>query len=642
MSAIAGLYHLDGRPVDQPALVRMVASLAHRGPDGSGLWQTGSIGLGHQLLWTTPAVRCEPLPRANARGDLVITADARIDNREELSACLRLDGRPAGPLDDGAVILAAYARWGEACPAQLLGDFAFAIWDGRRQVLFCARDQIGVKPFYYYHATGQLFAFASEIKALLSLPQVPRRVNEAGVADFLAGWFDDPSGTLYQAISRLPPGHTLTVGRAGARLRRYYALDPAFELPPASDEAYAEGFRERFTAAVRRRVRGAAPVGAALSGGLDSSAIACTARQVLAANGNRRLATFSAIFPDLPAADLRRIDERQYIEAVLATGGFEAHVVHADRLSPLGAAEKVLWHTDEAYNAPNLYLHWALYERARQQGVRVFLDGIDGDTTVSHGVAYLAELVWRGRWRTLMAEATALASRSPGSFTARRIIWQYGLRPLAPDPAVWLWRTLRGQRPPLAPPGTTINPELARRVGLAERSRARWVREGVPQRSARADHVHGLTSPLIPYVLELADKAAAAFALEPRYPFFDRQLIEYCLALPGHQKLRGGWTRAILRRAMDGILPAAIQWRSDKANLSPNFRRGLLQHEHDLLETVILQEPRRIQRFVDVPALQAAYRRFRDHPLHSNQDAVAVFRAATLALWLRTARLATD
>ena len=148
-------------------------------------------------------------------------------------------------------------------------------------------------------------------------------------------------------------------------------------------------------------------------------------------------------------------------------------------------------------------------------------------------------------------------------------------------------------------------------------------------------HWHGLTSALIPYTLELADKAAAAFSLEARYPFFDRRLAEFCLALPPEQKLHQGWSRAIMRRAMAGILPPEVQYRFRKANLSPNFKRGLLNCERKILDEVILHEPHIIQEYVDVPALRAAYHRYSSQPMQAEEDSLTIYGAVILALWLQ-------
>jgi asparagine synthase (glutamine-hydrolysing) len=636
VSAIAGVYFGDDRPVHRAALEQMLVSLAHRGPDGTGIWNEGPIGLGHRMRWTTPESLHELLPLVHHSGALVLTADARIDNRPELITALDLTHHRSGAITDGQLILAAYDKWGERCPEKFLGDFAFAIWDGRRQHLFCARDHLGLKPFYY-HRSGRTFVFASEIKAILSLAEVPRHLNEVKVADHLVGLFEDRAITFFRDIFRLPAAHSMTVSRTGTAVRTYWSLDPERELRLRSNAAYADSFREIFTESVRCRLRSAFPVGSLLSGGLDSSSIVCTARHLLAAEGQRRLHTFSAIFPTLPAAELRRIDERPFIDAVLAKGGIEPHYVHADRLSPLADVDRVLWHEDEAVLAPNLYMHWALYGVAQQQGVRVLLDGIDGDTTVSHGLEYLADLTRTGRWKTLLTEATALSRQSRASFRRRRIIWEYGLKPLLPEGAPQSWRPWRKRPAPWAEQ-TVINPAFARRVHLVERAQAFLHHGARPSRSARGMHWHGLTAGIIPTVLEMADKAAAAFGLEARYPFFDRRLIEFCLAVPPDQKLHQGWTRVIMRRAMANILPDEVRWRFGKANLSPNFQRRLLASDRALLDAVILHNPQVIEHYVDVAALRAAYQRYLSQS--TGPEAMLVYGAVILALWLSQANFA--
>ena len=625
MSAIAGIYYLDGKPVDRADLERMVKVLAHRGSDGVGIWNEGSSGLGHRMLWTTPESLHEQLPLVNQTGELVITADARIDNRDELIVALSLTNRPSEKITDSQLILTAYQKWGDRCPEKLLGDFAFAIWDGRQKKLFCARDVMGVKPFYYYRS-NRVFAFASEIKALLCLPEVPRQLNEVKVAYHLALLFEDQAITFYHDILRLPAAHSIIVGDEAAPTR-YWCLDASRELRLNSDQDYAEAFREIFTEAVLCRLRSAFPVGSTLSGGLDSSSIACTARQLLAELGNRPLHTFSAIFPNLPKEDLRRIDERRYISAVLAQGGFESHYVHTD-VSPL---IELLWQDDEAIAAPNLYMHQALYSAAQQQGVRVFLDGLDGDSTVSHGWRYLSELAFTGRWKALITELTAVSRRY--NLPRQRLIWKYVFRPLVLEPAVRFWQMLRGSTQPKWSVNPVISLTFAQRVGLTERAQALLTNSSASTRTAKQEHLIGLTSGLHPYALEMADKGAARFSLEARYPFYDRRLMEFCLSLPPEQKLHQGWTRVVMRRAMSGSLPPEVQWRVHKANLGPNFKRRLLEYERETLEQVV-NETNIINSYVDVKALRAAYHRYLSQPSQSKQDVLTVFATVTLALWL--------
>jgi len=676
MSAIAGIYYLDGRPVERADLGRMVDILAHRGPDGAGVWSEGPVGLGHRMLWTTPESLIEQLPLGNQTGDLVITADARIDNRDELIAALGLTDRPSEKITDSQLILSAYERWGESCPEHLLGDFAFVIWDGRKKVLFCARDHFGVKPFYYYSRSGRAFVFASEIKALLCLPEVPRRLNETKVADYLyldEGILHDDAITFYQEILRLPPAHSLTVSKGEARQRQYWFLDPTREIRYGSDEEYAEAYREIFTNAVSCRLRSAFPVGSTLSGGLDSSSITCVARKLLAENGDRRLHTFSAIYDDVPECD-----ERPFINTVLAQGNLEPHYVHPDQLSPLADLDRVFWHEDEVFYAPNLFMHWACCRAAHQQGVRIFLDGFDGDTIVSHGIAYLTELARREQWHAFAIEANGYSQHfkfSPlhllrhygtphltelargGQWLAfarqasciskyfnvssRNLFLSYGLKPLAPKAIRKIWRVLRGRLRPTRSEGAIINPDFAERIGLAERIQTLQGGQSRSAMTSREHHYHLLTSSMHSFILEVMNKSATAFSIEPRHPFFDRRLIEFCLALPPEQKLDQGWNRIIARRALVNVLPEEVRWRGGKTDVSPVFARGLLMFERERLENVLLNEPKMMERYVDMATLRNVYQRYvsRRPEDDAHDDAHTVWLVVSLALWLRSTGL---
>ncbi len=298
MSGMVGVFRRDGAPVQDKLVETMAATLAHRGPDGLSVVCAGPAGLGHTMLWTTPESLHEVLPCQHRASGLIITADARIDNRDELIAELGLEsGHPA--ITDSELILEAYHKWGQDCVQKLLGDFAFAIWDPRQEQFFCARDPMGVKCLYYF-ASDTLFAFGSEIKALCCLEEVPKRLNELRILDYLANIFDDRAITFYKDIYRLPPASTLLVTRRQQKIAKYWSLDPKRELKLKSDEEYTEAFRDCFVRSVRDRMRSAFPIGSALSGGLDSSSIACVARRINESQASGApLHTFSLIFPVL-------------------------------------------------------------------------------------------------------------------------------------------------------------------------------------------------------------------------------------------------------------------------------------------------------------------------------------------------------
>jgi asparagine synthase (glutamine-hydrolysing) len=277
MSGIAGVYNLDGRPVDAALLRRMTERIAHRGPDGAGYWMDGPIGLGHQMLHTTPEALVEKQPFLNARGDLCLTLDGRVDNREELRAALEAHGAKLRTDTDAELVLQAYECWGEECPRRLLGDFAFAIWDRRQRQLFCARDILGFKPFYYY-TDGRTFLFGSELPQLFEDTTIRREPNEGMIGEYLVMAVTSQEETLYRDIFRLPPAHVVSVQGGQLRKERYWTLDLAKQIRYRTDEEYAAHFFAVFKEAVRCRLRSHGAVGAHLSGGLDSSSVVCMAQ----------------------------------------------------------------------------------------------------------------------------------------------------------------------------------------------------------------------------------------------------------------------------------------------------------------------------------------------------------------------------
>lgn len=632
MSGITGLYHLDGHSADVGHVRRMAEALAHRG-DLATYWSDGGVGLGEQRRSGTGAYPSSPAQPLTA-GPFALVADARIDNRDDLFQIFGWRDRPASDVTDATLILAAYERWGMDCPQHLVGAFAFALWDSRTRSLFCARDHLGVRPFYY-HQSERLFAFGSEIKALLTLPDVPRRLRETSVADFVMLMTEDREATFYEEILRLPPAHALTVTPEGTRLRRYWTPDPTRELHLDSDEAYEEAFRDLFEEAVRCRLRGSRTVGSTLSGGLDSSSITTVAREQLKEKGP--LDTFSLVFDEVTASD-----EQRYIEAVLAQGGLRPHYVHGDRIDVFEDLDGMLSHMDEPFLGPNLFLHWGLYRSAQQQGVGVLLDGLLGDSTVFHGDAYLTELAARGRWLAFGREALPTARKWGGGvrglrFVARRYVWS----PLVAEPLRNAFPALPWSEHPSAFHARFLNPEFARHVEWTERAHRFGHDAPRTPRSVRTAHHDELTSGLLPAALEVVDRAAAAFGIEARYPFADLRLVEFCLALPPTQRFRYGQTRTILRRAMKGYLPETVRTRNTKGNLSHALAHSLHALAAPTLRELMGDRLSIARPYLNAEAVQHTYRQFCDGE-SSGQARMALWQVAILVRWLEREREAAQ
>lgn len=631
MSAIAGAVWLDGRPASLEHLRSMVRSLAHRGPDEQHVRLADSCGLGHCMLRTTCESLHERLPFE--QDGRVITADARIDNRDELIGCLKLNEKPRDSITDSAIILAAHAKWGEDCAQRLCGDFAFAIWDRASRVLFCGRDCFGVRPFYYYYSPGRLLAFASEIKGLLCLPGIPRVPSEKRIGDYLAQLPGDKTLTFFQDICRLPPAHALILGPGGMRLTQYWALDPDQRLELGSPQEYARTYLEVFTQAVDCRLRSAFPVGSALSGGLDSSSIVCLARDSLNRPSAKRLKTFSAVFEQVPGSD-----ERRFIDAVVDQGGTDPYYFKADRVSPLADMEKVMWHQDEPIWTPNLYVHWGLYGLAQSQGVRVFLDGFLGDNVVGHGWEHLKDLAYHWQWKSLFRELRGISRRQTG-FRLTDLVWSYfwqgsvlsRIAPLFPRD-IRFANTRSVTHHPIA---AAIDPEFARRIDLQARLRATQLQEPSPPDSFRQRHFRDLTSGEIPLGLEIADKASAAFDLKTCYPFTDKRFVELCMKIPPEQRIEDGRSRMILRRALQGILPPRVCWRAGKADLSHCLRLGLLTFEQDRMDEVIQESSASIGDYFNTVFLRKTYEEYKRNPRGATFESLwSLWTAVNLSVWL--------
>lgn len=566
MSGICGIISLDGRPPAAAELEAILEPLRRRGPDAQRSWLDGPAALGHTLLATTPEALEERLPLVDPDSGSAIVADARLDNREELLAALAADqaGRVIG---DGELILRAYLKWNEECASHLLGDFAFAIWDAKRQRLLCARDQIGMRQLHYCHLPGQAYLFATEPAAVLAHPLVPRQLNEGRIADFLANLETlDLEQTFFDGIFRLPPAHVLTVTARGMSCRRYWEAEPEPQLKLGSDREYAAAFLDVFSEAVRCRLRSNGPVGAMLSGGTDSTAVAAVAARELATLGAGPLHTFSALGPDAESCV-----ETRAITAAMTIGGIAPVAVnHAELGDYLKDLVRLAQSPDQPFEGWMTLLR-AIYLAAHRKGINVVLDGVGADNVVDAGWV-IAHHLQRGRILDAARESIADARFAGPGRPAYRPLLSASWRAFVPPALRELRHRLSGRlRDPHGARGTLMLEDFARRVDLPERRR-RWRQQMLANDGLSGRRGSG--SPVHPYLVvarERYDRIAAALAIEPRDPFCDLRVVKFARSLPPNQRRRDGWPKFILRNAVEGLVPDAVRWRRGKEHLGRNF-----------------------------------------------------------------------
>lgn len=557
MSGIAGLLCLDGAPADPAALERMAAALRHRGPDRQGRWHGGPVAMSHGMLHTTSESLEERQPLVSDDGGLCLTLDGRVDNREALrSALLAAGARPRFDTD-AELVLQAYAAWGVACADRILGDFAFAIWDRPHRRLLCARDPLGMKPLYYRQG-GSTLRWASELDALTEDPLAPLAPNEGMVGEHLAGLVTHLEETVWRGIRRVPPGHALVVDAGGIRAVRHWRVDPAREIRYGRDDEYAEHLLEILTGALRCRLRSHRPVGAHLSGGMDSSSLVASAQRLFRQGlvADLGFETFSFVYPGLSC------DESPHIRAVVDAFGLKANMVDYVRPDPGSWTRQSRRHRDLTAIPDGGAATAHFFALARERGMRVMLTGYGGNEWLEGTPLHLADLLARFRLGALVRQARADMDFA-GYPSLASTIWGGGLLPLVPPKA----RRLAGRLLGRSGVPRWIEPGFARATALADRIRPVEPEPPFRTHAQRAIYRAGTSGSQV-YSNEICERSAAEHELEERHPYHDRRLVEFMLAVPEEQRWHGPETKRTLRRAMRGLLPEAVRRRHVQGEFS--------------------------------------------------------------------------
>jgi asparagine synthase (glutamine-hydrolysing) len=538
MSGIVGIVSGDGAPVDRELLGGMTDALTFRGPDGRSVWCEANVGFGHTRLSTTEEAVCEQQP-CTLDGRAWIVADARIDARAELTRALADRGRPPlDGVDDARLILHAYAAWGESCVEHLLGDFAFAIWDKAARRLFCARDQFGVKPFFYSQR-GRAFVFGNTLECVRLHPAVSSELNDLAIADFLL--FDrnmEPDTTAFRDIYRLPAGHVLTWNLAdGAPIvRRYWQVPTETEIRYRTTTDYVDRFKELLTSAVSDRLR-TRRVAVAMSGGLDSSMVAATAKRILADAGQ----PFDLQAHTVVYDHLMHDEERKYAGMVARALRVPINFFVADGYTPFDRCDA----RDGALPEPGSLAFRALaadfYTQVAEQS-RVLLTGHDADALLAESMGeHMTALARRRQFGRLI------------STIGRHALWFHRRPPLGLR--AWKRRTFGGVRPSGSELPEWLNPDLVSDLHLDER----W--HDVRRRRADRRSVRPRAAACMQWwsqVFESGDAGVLGVPIEYRYPFADVRLVSYLLAIP---VVPWCTDKTLIRMALEDAVPDAIRQR---------------------------------------------------------------------------------
>jgi asparagine synthase (glutamine-hydrolysing) len=589
-------------------------SLRHRGPDDEGYYFDKNVALGHRALklGNAPVIH---QPLANENRTIWITFDGEIYNKAQVIRELEKN-HTFGTDSSAEVVVHSYEEDGPDCVNWFNGMFAFCLWDSSLEELFCARDRFGMRPFYYYDSPT-MFLQASEIKALLTVPSVPRKPNESIVYDYLMTAHNDHTeDTFFTGIKRLLPAHHMFVGHNGVRIQRYWNPTRALRADrlEKQDQSYASELRQLLRDSIRIRLPTSLPVGTFLSGGIDSTSIAYLVNDILNSTpsvttiGGDGQELFSAVYRE----PLEQGDERPYIEETAHALKTKVNYVSPSVAGGMEDIKRFAYYVDEPMAVFNYYAFWCLSRKAREK-VKVVFYG--------HGTGILGELesveeymhFFRELWRKkkIAALLTEMIGAIPRATTS-------SIKTLS---AIWTQNSKSGIK------------EL-----LATQFAARFPAEApIEPLSMDSEYQHWIAGNLVD-CLRGSDMISSAFSLEPRYPFLDHRIVEFAVSLPTTQRVRKGLSKYVLRNAMKGVVPEAVR-KSRKHFGAPvpieRWMKQLRPHIRELFESNKFRE----RGYFNQPAILEAYDRYCEGRMDRYRSAFyaeVFWRILNLELWLET------
>jgi asparagine synthase (glutamine-hydrolysing) len=657
MCGITGVVALNGRPVDLRVLQRMNDLQAHRGPDGEGFvvsWAESNgfcsaflrhtdqgrsapparVGLGHRRLAILDLSDRGLQPMSAGASGAWIVFNGEIYNHLELRAELESRGRFFNTRTDTEVLLQSYLEWGEQCLEHLEGMFAFAIWDGGRGRLFCARDRLGIKPFYYAMPRDH-FVFASEIKALLPFPGLDPAPDDDAVLGFLVhGNCDYRERTILRQVSALPAGHALTLDIATGQLRRwpYWEPAPRQDWTGLGDGARIDLLRDLLLRTTRSHLLSDVRAGSCLSGGLDSSAVVGLIGKIWREQPEAASAVGDQFHTFTSCYDYPELDERKYALEVANAIGATPCLVFPSASDFWDVFGRMAWHQDMPFSGMSFYAQWRVMRAAKEAGVKVLLDGQGGDEVfggyAKFRYAYLASLLRAGRIGTMAREAWAsVLQRDLYLLDIRR-----GYRYLPPR-----LRSILGVDSLLQ---GVLRADWDRAVGDESTPATRWWRHAVgnsrtgsPLTVMQSVQIEDILVDTLPLILRMEDRSSMAFSIEARVPLLDHKVVEFGLSLPDHQKIQGGFSKFAVREATRGLMPEGVRLRRTKLGFAGADQRWL-NGELRPRVTELIEDRLRCDRFID----PAPLRRWYQSPGARGANAEAfgsLFRVLALEMWMR-------
>jgi asparagine synthase (glutamine-hydrolysing) len=627
MCAIAGILSANKRNLSR--IFAMTSVQAHRGPDGDGhvffemgdhaaaqvitsptaKQPLGRLALGHRRLSIIDVNERSAQPMSYANGKCWITYNGELYNFVELRRELTDLGHSFRTESDTEVILASYVQWGLNCFDRFNGMWALAIWDDTSKSLILSRDRFGIKPLHFSIENGTLW-FSSEIKGILASQEVSARANPRILYDYLVhGLVNTRRDTFFSSIGAFPPGCYAVVNPEVLSVTptRYWTLTPKkTQNANTSFEEACHQFKEMLSSAVRLQMRSDVPVGACLSGGLDSSSIV----SLMAGITKGSVYSFTAGFDDI------RFDETRWARLVVNALRLHGSVVNPTEQGLINDFERLVWHQEEPFTTASLYAQWKVISQARDSGVKVLLDGQGADEILAGYLKFYAfYILLLARQRRYFSSARELmnliVNGDRGYFNVQNV-------------ARYFPRSLHGRPPQVQ--------KYFRPGFITQRGEDRVKLDANNTIAER--QILDIDQLSLPSLLRYEDRNSMAWSIESRVPFLDHRLVEFLINLPNHYKFRKGRTKELIRSGMRGIVPDEVLNRRDKMGFITPQSEWMKSKLGEFIESRCRASAATLNRWIDIEAVLTDWRQAATTGHSADQS--LVFRLGVLAQWIET------
>lgn len=548
------------------------------------VWQNGQIGLIQKNLYNTSDSISGVFPFTQVSGNVCMVGDVRLDDTDNLIN--KLDLNLTQIYTDNELVLAAYRKWGQDCATHLLGDFAFAIWDGDKQELSCYRDHMGVTPLYYYNSEEQ-FIFATDIRDILAVSNVPHEVNKKWLSLFVVpdSYLLYNNETWFEGVYSFMGADVFTISDSGIRKRKYWTPQMPTHQPYKTHEACNEAFRDLFFTTVSERLKSDYPVTALLSGGLDSSAVVSVAAKILEKQ-NKEIDVFSVVLPN--NADKLLTDERYYIDLYKDVSNVNIHYITTPDKSFFSVLDRQPEEMTTPYLTSRQYQYDAFVDEAAKLGSNRILDGVYGELgPTNHGIGVYAWMFTNFKWAALVKEL--IAAKKVRGVPIGMNVRNHLVRQFMSQDVIDKLRNRNNFEVP--PEMMYIQQELADEYKREMYAHKAYIDQHKfkRQKHFRKFQLHKLH--------RLQNIRQGGFEFDNcrfNLPFLDKRIVEFGMQIPADLMIKNGYKRNMLREALDGILPKKIQWRNSKNPFAPDYMSKYNMHQEqiqDYLADIKINDP---------------------------------------------------